>query len=223
MTDGGGTSKGIARACLKPTAGLESATLSDLRLEKGKATRDRLIAAARKLFGRHGYEATSIEAILKASRVKRGSLYHHFTTKEALFDAVLDSVVGGIAETTAEAARAAGADPVARLRAGCDAWLRMALDRSIQRIALLDAASVVGWTRWRELDAKYTLGRLRANMRRVRAFGSLPAAELDVLVHMLMAALSEAALLIASAEDPEAALATGRAAVKTFLDRLMRV
>jgi hypothetical protein len=37
---------------------------------------------------------------------------------------------------------------------------------------------------------------------------------------MLLAALSEAAILIARAEDPPAALAAGQAAVGTLVDRL---
>ena len=69
--------------------------------------------------------------------VKRGALYHHFASKQALFDAVLDRVVSEVAEAVAEAARARrpAREPARRLRApGCD----MALDPAIQRIALLD-------------------------------------------------------------------------------------
>ncbi len=195
--------------------------MSDLRLQKGKETRDRLIAAARELFGNRGYEATSIEAILEAAAVKRGSLYHHFASKEELFDAVLDRLVASVADAAADAARAAGSDPVASLRAGCLSWLRMALDPAIQRIALLDAPAVVGWTRWRDLDEKHTLGRLRANMRRVAGDGRLPPGQIDLFAHMLLAALNEAALLIARSEDQRAALAAARAAVNTLLDRLV--
>jgi len=194
--------------------------MTDLRLEKGKATRDRLIEAARRLFGKRGYEATSIEAVLAAARVKRGSLYHHFQSKEALFDAVLDRQVAGISRAVGLAARAAGPDPVETLRAGCSRWLRMALDPAIQRIVLLDAPAVVGWKRWRQLDEQHTLGGLRANLKRIARQGRLPAGEVDVLAHMLLAALSEAAILIARAEDPRAALAAGQDAVDTLVDRL---
>jgi len=191
----------------------------DLRLEKGKATRDRLIEAGRALFGEHGYEGTSVGAILEAAGVTRGSLYHHFATKEALFDAVLDRVVGEIAAEAATAARGA-ADPVASLRAGCGVWLRMALDPAIQRIVLIDPPSVVGWTRWRELDETHILGGLRAGLHRLADDGRLPASEVDLLAHMVLASVNEAALMIARAEDPPSALATGEAAVDTLLDRL---
>jgi AcrR family transcriptional regulator len=194
--------------------------MADLRVERGKATRDRLLAAGEDLFGEHGYDDTSIEAILDRAGVKRGALYHHFDSKKSLFDAVLDHVVAHIAGTAAEAARGAS-DPVEGLRAGCSAWLRMALDPAVQRIALLDPPSVVGWTRWRELDERYTLGGLRHNLQQIADEGLLPSADVDVLAHMLLAAVNEAALLIARAEDPQAALQAGQAAVDTLLDRLV--
>lgn len=194
--------------------------MADLRLQKGIATRDRLIAAGRELFGERGYEATSIEAILEAAGVARGALYHHFPTKQALFDAVLDRVVAEIADQAAVAARGA-ADPVARLRAGCSTWLQMALDPAIQRIALLDAPAVVGWTRWRELDDRHILGRLRRSLEMIAAEGLLPDADVDLLAHMVLASVNEAALLIARADEPEAALAKGQAAVDALIGRLV--
>jgi len=115
----------------------------------------------------------------------------------------------------------AAPDPVASLRAGFAAWLRMALDPGVQRIALLDAPAVVGWTRWREIDEQHILGGLRASMRRIAKEGRLPPGDVDLLTHMLLAAVNEAALLIARAEDPQAALQTGQAAVDALIDRLI--
>ena len=191
----------------------------DGRVVKGKATRDALIAAARELFGERGYEGTSSEAVLQSAGVARGALYHHFATKEALFDAVLDREVGAIAEQSADAARAAG-DPLESLRAGCGTWLRVALDPIVQRITLVDAPGVVGWSRWREIDEQHTLGSLRATVRRIARDGRIPADQTDIVANMVLAAVSEAALIIARADDPSAALRSGLAALDTLLDRL---
>jgi AcrR family transcriptional regulator len=195
--------------------------MDDQRRARGQATRRRLLAAARELFGEHGYDATSIEAVLDASGVARGALYHHFQSKAALFDAVAKEVFVEIADQTS-AAGGGSADPLERLRAGAHAWLRMALDPAVQRIALLDPQTVLGWTRWRELDEQYTLGGLRASFRRLTAEGRIPDGEGELLAQMLLAALNEAALFIAYAEDQQAAVDTGRAAVDTLLDRLAR-
>src|SRR4051812_5575304 len=194
--------------------------MPDMRSERGRATRDRLITAARELFGKRGYDGTSIEAVLEATGVKRGALYHHFDSKQALFDAVLDRVVSDVARTAAEAARAED-DAVESLRAGCSAWLRMALDPAVQRIALLDAPAVVGWTRWRQIDEQHTLGGLRANLEQIAAAGHLPPGDADLFAHMVLAAVNEAALLIARADDPQQALIVGQGAVDVLLERLV--
>ena len=193
--------------------------MSDLRVERGKATRERLVATARELFGRDGYEATSVESVLKEAGVAKGSLYHHFENKPALFDAVLDQVVSEVAGKAGQAA-ARHDDPVESLRAGCAEWLRTCLDPAVQQIALVDAPAVLGWARWRELDEQYTLGGVRRSLLGLADSGRVPAAQVDALANMLLAAVGEAALLIVRADDPEAALAAGLAAFDTLLDRL---
>jgi len=126
-----------------------------------------------------------------------------------------------VAEQAADAARAAGTDPVANLRAASNTWLEVALDTDIQRITLLDAPAVVGWKRWRELDEQHTLGGLKQTLQRIADDGRLPPESVDVLAHMILAAVAEAALLIARADDPRAALREGKAAVETLLGRLV--
>jgi AcrR family transcriptional regulator len=196
---------------------------ADRRVERGRATRERLVEAGRELFGAHGYEGTSIEAVLRLAGVKRGALYHHFESKKELFDAVLDRVVSDVSKAVAAAAAAAarGVDPVAGLRAGCSAWLRAALDPAIQRIVLLDPPSVVGWARWREIDELHTLGGLRRNLDLIAGTGRLPLGQTDLLANMVLAALSEAAMHIARATDQPAALAAGQSTVDLLLDRLI--
>ena len=192
----------------------------DLRIERGKTTRERLISVGFDLFGARGYEATSVGAILEAAGLARGAFYHHFATKAELFEAVLDRVIGRIADASAEAARAR-TDPFDSLRAGCAAWLDVALDPAIQRIVFIEGASVVGWNRYREIDEGHTLGGLKAGMRALARFGLLPEDNVDVLAHMVAGAVGEAAKLIVSAEDPVAARKAGQSALDTLLGRLV--
>jgi AcrR family transcriptional regulator len=206
----------------KPTSRLESLAMTDGRIERGRATRERLILTAREAFGRDGYEATSVAAILATAGVARGSLYHHFATKEALFDAVLDRVMGELAATVRDAARAQP-DPVEAVRVGCVTWLRASTDPAIQRIALLDAPAIVGWERWRELDERHTMGDTKAVLHLLADAGRVPATDADLLGHMLLAAVGEAALLIARSDDPAAALTQAEGAVETLLSRLLAV
>ncbi len=191
----------------------------DGRVEKGRATRDALVAAARDLFGSQGYDATSIEAVLEVAGVARGALYHHFVNKAELFDAVLDRETAAIADAVATAARPV-ADPLGSLRVGCDTFLHLALDPAVQRITLLDAPAVVGWQRWRELDREHTLGGLQAAISRLAAAGTVDPAQVDLQAHMVLAAVGEAAMFVATADDPEAALPAALIAVDTLLTRL---
>ncbi len=191
----------------------------DGRTARGQATRQRLVAVARELFGERGYEDTSIEDVLVASGVARGALYHHFQSKAELFDAVAEVVFAEIAGVTNAAARD-GATPLARLRAGAQAWLEMACEGAVQRIVLLDSPTVLGWVRWRALDEQHSLGDLRASVRRLARERRLPAEQEEILARMLLAALNEAALFITGAESEAAALEMARAAVDLLIDRL---
>ena len=65
---------------------------------RGEATRGQLIAIATRMFADRGYEDTSIEAVLREAGVSRGSLYHHFPSKEALFEAVAEDVETSVGE-----------------------------------------------------------------------------------------------------------------------------
>ena len=193
----------------------------DKRAARGQATRDQLIEVATGLFAERGYEDTSIEAVLAAAGVSRGALYHHFTGKDALFEAVLESVEARITAQMNEATMDAP-DAVTMLRTGALAWIEMAADPVIQRVVLVDAPSVLGWERWRALNEQNALGAARALFQAVAADGYLPLEVADAFAHMMMAALDEMALVIARADDPAAARAEGRAAVEELLRRLLR-
>jgi AcrR family transcriptional regulator len=190
------------------------------KADRGQATRDQLVAIARRLFAERGYEGASVEAVLRESGASRGALYHHFSSKQALFEAALESVEADIARETAAAARDA-ADAVAALRAGCLAWVRLAGDPVVQRIVLIDAPAVLGWERWRAMDERHGFGLIKAALQAAAEGGRLPGELVDAFAHMLLAALNEVALLVARADDREAAIRDGEAAVDALLVRLL--
>ncbi|GAC1386758.1 MAG: TetR/AcrR family transcriptional regulator [Marmoricola sp.] len=55
--------------------------------------RDRIVEVARPLIRQKGIDAVSMDEIAKAAGVGPGTLYRHFPTKEALYDAVLEAWV----------------------------------------------------------------------------------------------------------------------------------
>lgn len=52
-------------------------------------TRDKILTVATKLFGRYGFNKTSMDEIAKIARKAKGSLYYHFHSKEVLFTEVV--------------------------------------------------------------------------------------------------------------------------------------
>src|ERR1700736_3084981 len=185
---------------------------------RGEATRGQLLAIATRMFAERGYEDTSIEAVLREAGVSRGSLYHHFASKEALFEAVAEDVETRVGTQTAAAADGV-ASPVGALRAGFMAWIRLAGDPVVRRILLIDGPSVLGWERWRPMEERHALGLVKAVMQVMADQGKLRPELVDTLAHVLLASINEVALLVARSDDREAAMLSGADAIDELLQR----
>ena len=191
------------------------------RVEQGTATRVRIVDAAIELFAAHGYDGTSIEAVLERAGVSRGSLYHHFSGKETLFEAVLVAVEAEIGSQIAEAGAAAGVSTAREaLRVGCLTWVHLAGDPVVRRIVLIDAPAVLGWQRWREIEEDAPLGMMRIVMQAAADEGQLDADLVDMYAHLVLATMNELALVVARADDPAAARRDAEAAVDDYINRL---
>jgi AcrR family transcriptional regulator len=85
------------------------------RLAQVRATRLRVIDAAKRLFIESGYPATTLEAVANAADVSLPTLYRLFGSKRVLLAAVLDTSFGGDDEPIAfgerPAVRAARSEP----------------------------------------------------------------------------------------------------------------
>lgn len=182
------------------------AAADGVRVQQAAATRAALVAAARRLFAEQGYHATGTPEIVAAAGVSRGALYHHFDDKEDLFEAVFREVETELEERAGDAVKGLAADPLRQLLEGMQAFLKaIAGDPGLQRILLLDGPAVLGFPKWRKLESETTLGHLIDALQRLVDAGLLTARPLQPLAHLILAALNESSLLIANAEDPEAA------------------
>lgn len=162
----------------------------------------RLVETARDLFARDGFADTSLDDIVAACGVTKGSLYHHFPSKTALFEAVFEEECRRLADAVA-AVVARKRDTWAAAYAGIGAFLDASSDRSTQRIMVLDAASVLGWDRMREIEAEYGLALVRATVEQLMAEGLIAKHDARVLSLLLFGALEEAAVCIARAADQQ--------------------
>ena len=80
-----------------------------------RSTRDHIVEAADGLFYRQGYEHTSFADIASAVRISRGNFYHHFKSKDAILDAVIEARLAATRAMLDEWERT-DRDPAARIR-----------------------------------------------------------------------------------------------------------
>ncbi|MHB1486131.1 MAG: TetR/AcrR family transcriptional regulator [Acidimicrobiales bacterium] len=88
--------------------------------------RNKILEAATEVFGRLGFEFTRMEDVAKAAGIAKGLLYKHFSSKDALFEALIDRQGRAYAAELRGALQVSdiGGDPLGALRAGLGFWLR---------------------------------------------------------------------------------------------------
>ncbi|MCV7380617.1 TetR family transcriptional regulator [Mycobacterium alsense] len=191
-------------------------TDDDRRL-RGEQTRRDLIGAGRELFVKHGFFNTTISDIVTQSGVgTRGAFYHHFKDKAELFRAVFEDVENDLTLRSI-AAPPPGTDPWERLTSGLRGFLEAATEPAVQRVILVDGPVVLGWQTLREIQEGNSIALINEVVREAIAAGIIDDQPVGELTHMLVAALEEAALLVAHATNPSKA----RRRAAKILDRLL--
>lgn len=186
--------------------------------ERSAATKDALLGAARPLFATHGFGRVSADSIAQAAGVTRGAMYHQFADKTELFAAVFEAVEAEVmSRVAADVAGSGHDDPIDLMRFGARAWLDACAEPEVHRIVLIEAPSVLGWERWRELGMGYGMGMVQGMIDHAIGVGRIPPQPTEPLAHVLIGALDEAALYVARAEDS----ARAREETGRVLDRLI--
>jgi AcrR family transcriptional regulator len=190
--------------------------------ERSAATRDALIAAARKLWGLRGYAEVGTPEIATAAGVTRGAMYHQFADKAALFREVVESVEQDVMSRMGTLVAESGATtPADAIRAAVDAWLEVSGDPEVRQLMLLDAPSVLGWAGFRDVAQRYSLGMTEQLLTEAIRAGQLPKQPVRPLAHVLIGALDEAAMLIATAEDPKRMRRDTRQVLHRLIDGML--
>lgn len=189
--------------------------------ERSAATREALIVAARRLWGERGYAEVGTPEIATTAGVTRGAMYHQFADKAALFLAVVEVVEQDVMARMASMVAAAGAaSPADAVRAAVDAWLEVSGDPEVRQLILLDAPSVLGWAGFRDVAQRYSLGMTEQLLSEAIKAGQLARQPVRALAHVLIGALDEAAMLIATSEDPKKARRETRQVLRRLVDAM---
>src|SRR5881396_3248689 len=127
--------------------------------ERREKTRTAIAKAVKRIFGERGFAATTMDDIAAGARVAKGAVYHHFRTKEELFGAVFDQVSRELVTELDRIARAEK-DVLAAMAAGTEGYFAACAKGATGQIILRDGPAVLGWERWREIDAEHFGGEI---------------------------------------------------------------
>jgi AcrR family transcriptional regulator len=189
------------------------------RQQYSASTKRALIVVAAGQFTEHGYGGTTLDAIVAGARVTKGALYHHFSGKQGVYEAVFAQVEEDAVEAI-NAALSGTTDPWEKARAGLRAFLVVVQDPVYQRVVIQEGPAILGFGRNREQEERPSYGSVQDIV------GSLLEAsthELDepmkqTFSRIFFGALSAAGETVTTAADPARAVARTEAAVLFILE-----
>jgi AcrR family transcriptional regulator len=189
--------------------------------ERREASREAITAAAQRLFAEHGFAAVTVDQIAHAAGLAKGAVYHHFPSKEAVFEAVFERTSAALQQEV-RAVVAASSDRLKALAAGARAYFEACARAPFNRIILKDGPAVLGWDRWREIDERYFLAMLPRTLEAAMGEGTIPRQAPAPLARLLIGAMTEAAVACASSDDPQRTGLEHARALESLLEGLRR-
>lgn len=188
------------------------------------STKRALVDVAEQLFTTHGYSATSLDAIVAGADVTKGALYHHFSGKQAIFEAAFERVESRASSGIARATEGHD-DPWEKAQAGLRAFLEAVQEPAYRQVVISDGPSVLGHERFREQEERSTYAIVDEIVR--SALGTdaydLDDAMLDTFTRIFFGAMSAAGGAVAVSQDPAAAAARVELAIGTIMAGLRQL
>jgi AcrR family transcriptional regulator len=189
------------------------------QLERRTETRAAIIKAAKRLFGDRSFAATTMDDIAAGARVAKGAVYHHFKTKEAVFEAVFDEASRELVMEVDRIARGEK-DALAAIAAGTQAYFAACARGAMEQIILRDGPAVLGWERWRAIDSEYFGGKIPRGLTAAMEAGLIARQPVEPLARLLLGAVTEAAVACAASTDVKKTGADYARAFHSLLDSL---
>ena len=188
------------------------------RQQYSAATKQSLVEVAESLFTEHGYANTSLDAIVAGAEVTKGALYHHFSGKQAVFEAVFERVEARAAAAV-HATTEDTADPWEKAQAGLRAFLDVVQQPGYRRVVVQDGPSVLGHERFREHEERSSYSTVVEIVHAVLGADTWSHDDpmLDTFARIFFGALSAAGGAVATSADPAAAAARVEVAIGHIL------
>jgi AcrR family transcriptional regulator len=187
--------------------------------ERREKTTASIVKAARRIFGERGFASATMDEIAASARVAKGAVYHHFATKEMLFEAVFEQVSLELVADLDRISRAEN-DPLAAMAAGTQGYFAACSKGPTGQIILRDGPAVLGWERWREIDAKHFGGKFPIALAAAMDAGVIAKQPIEPLARLLLGAVTEAAVAVSGGPDIGKAGSEYARAFRSLLDAL---
>ena len=168
--------------------------------ERRGATRKAVLRVAQRHFGKFGYNSVTVDQIATDADVAKGAIYHYFSSKTDLFEAVLQAVAAEI-QAEVRAITVQQPDILTAMFAGHRAFFATCAKPQFAQIYLKDGPSILGWNRWREIDANHFGGMVRDGLLAAMEVGAITKRPVDPLVDLILGAVTEAAIACANSKN----------------------
>jgi AcrR family transcriptional regulator len=177
-------------------------TTTSRRAQYSASTQRALVEVARELFSRKGYAGTSLDEIVAGARVTKGALYHHFSGKQALFEAVFIKVEDDATKTIRKAIKGSK-EPWEQVNAGIRAFFEVARGTDYRRIVVQEGPAVLGYERYREQEERSTFSIVQDLVGQVIPRELFSQNIRDTLARLFFGAMSAAGTQLSTAENPD--------------------
>jgi AcrR family transcriptional regulator len=185
--------------------------------ERSERTVAAILEAGRALMTASGYVGVTVDDVVARAGVAKGAFYHHFSSKQALLDAVVDQVQAEIADQLRADRRPeplSGED----LAAALESYLECAAHPDRRRLLLVEGPEVLGWARWREIDDAYFASMTRAALEAIMP--TPDPVRVTAATRLLLGAVMEAALAVGNSAQPQASVARYSAVLRDLVHGL---
>ncbi len=196
-------------------------TVRTRREEYAEATHEALVVSASACFFENGFAATSLDQVAQRARVTKGAIYHHFSSKRALYLAVLERQQEhwvGLVTAAGENAPSAWHGIVAAV----DAFLQTISDPVYRRLCWVEGPSALGFEEWWACGERYEIEVIGRLLERAAKSGALVVDDRDMLAHVLFGAVSAGVLGMIRSAEPATAHERFRTVMLALMAGLMR-
>lgn len=161
--------------------------------QRSEATRALLLQAFRESFLKNGLDGTTTQAVLRATGLSKGAMYHHFQSKTDIVEAIYAEESRTAIETAMQTG-APGDGPLARLKAACLAWTEQVRAPAVSKILFEIGPKALGPEKAKAIEDAHSLKRIEAVLEEAIAKGEIADTDPKLIAAFLNALVAETAL-----------------------------